>query len=121
MITTIGQNTKLKPKMFSCTEYGELTIYGDNFAEFTAKDRKEIKSWCKNVNSSLIYIWIDKKHLNYNTSKMIMQLFFDLDRYQKSSRIVVQWRIDKSNQEILKTAKSFKNLFPQVSFIIQND
>ena len=121
MITTVSKRNELKPKSFSCTDYGELTFYGNQEKDLTKKDYKELKNWCKNISSSLIYIWIDKKHMSYNTSKIIMQLFFDLEKYQRTSKVVVQWRIDNTNMELLQTAESFKNLFPQVSFILQRD
>jgi hypothetical protein len=112
-------NKNLKPISFDCTSYGELTFYEDRENAFLEKDYKELKSWCKNISTSIIYIWIDKKRISLNTSKVLMQLFFDLDHYQKNSKIVVQWKIDRGNQPILQTSNSFQNLFPHVSFIFQ--
>ena len=120
MVSELIKST-IKQKQYSYTPYGELTIFGSQELELKRKHYQELKTWCKNINTSLVYIWIDRTHISYNTSKVLMQLFFDLENFQKDSRIVVQWRLGKDDTEMQQTVNSFKNLFPHVSFILKTE
>jgi hypothetical protein len=117
MITSFLKN--VKQSLYSLTPYGELTFFGDSEYELSKQNYRELRDWCKNLNTALIYIWIDKKNLSYKTSKVIMQLFFDLEKYQRTSKTIVQWTMNKGDSAMMQTAESFKNLFPHVTFIIK--
>ena len=118
MVTDIHRQ-KTKSRYFSYTPYGELVFYGEHDYEITRKEQKELKTWCKTIQTSLIYIWINRKCISYSISKVIMQLLFDLERYNNQSRVIVQWNIDKNDFDMQRNANSFKNLFPHVAFIFK--
>jgi hypothetical protein len=112
-------NNVLRPSSFKCTSYGELTFYGKSEKELSLKDYKELKSQDNDIYNSLIYIWIDKTSMVSNTSKIIMQFLFDLEMYQKTSKVFVQWRIDEEDEKTKQSFRAFQNLFPHISFIVQ--
>lgn len=106
---------------YRCTPYGELTIFDDQPLGAEDKNRAELMDWCKSINSSLIYIWIDKERLSHITVSSLIQLFLDLAKYQPKSRVIVQWRMEAYDIEMKSVVDSLQRLFPKVSFLVKRN
>lgn len=117
------EKTKFTPEVLFDSESGQLKIRGESYPENTATFYKPVFEWLKeyfnNTKTDRTKVIIELYYFNSSSSKVLMNLFEELDNAgEKGKEIVVEWLYDPEDEDSLEFGEEFAEDVEHIDFQI---
>lgn len=115
------EKTKFTPEIIFDAESGVLTIRGESYPENTATFYQPVFKWLKdyfnNVNNEETKVIIELYYFNSSSSKVLMNLFEELDNAgEQEKKVVVEWIYDPEDEDSLEFGEEFAEDVEHIEF-----
>lgn len=117
------EKTKFTPEVLLDAETGVLTVRGESYPENTAAFYKPVFKWIKdyfnNKKPDKTKVIIELYYFNSSSSKVLMNLFEELDDAgEKGVSVVVEWIYDPEDEDSLEFGEEFAEDVEHIEFIL---
>lgn len=115
------EKTKFTPEILFEFESRVLTIRGESYPENTAVFYKPVFKWLKdyfnNDNIEKTKVIIELYYFNSSSSKVLMNLFEELDNAgEKGMPVIVEWVYDPEDEDSLEFGEEFAEDVEHIEF-----
>ncbi len=115
------EKTKFTPEVLFDSESGVLTIRGESYPENTATFYKPVFKWLKDYfnsdNDEETKVIIELYYFNSSSSKVLMNLFEELDNAgEQGKKVVVEWVYDPEDEDSLEFGEEFAEDVGHIEF-----
>lgn len=115
------EKTKFTPEILFDYESGVLTIRGESYPENTATFYKPVFKWLKeyfnNDNNKETKVIIELYYFNSSSSKVLMNLFEELDNAgEQGKKVIVEWVYDPEDEDSLEFGEEFAEDVEHIEF-----
>ena len=115
------EKTKFTPEVLFDSESGVLTIRGESYPENTATFYKPVFKWLKDYfnsdNNEETKVIIELYYFNSSSSKVLMNLFEELDNAgEQGKKVVVEWVYDPEDEDSLEFGEEFAEDVGHIEF-----
>ncbi len=117
------EKTKFTPEIMFDSSLRVLNIKGESYPENTSAFYKPVFKWIKeyfsDVSKEKTIVNIELYYFNSSSSKVLMNLFEELDNAaEKGGKIAVNWIYDPEDEDSLEFGEEFAEDVSHIEFLL---
>lgn len=108
----------VKSPLFEFSPTGFLVIEGRAINQHAENEFLEAIDWVSNIDINVINLTVKLDFINISSSRQLLNLFNALEKNNRIDELNVHWYFDEDDADLIDTGLIFKEIFPEINFIL---